>query len=275
MNERRQHRDPATAAALRGPRRGMPRDRDVHVRPRLFAAVALAALSAVPRAAQGGDFDGRWALLQSTTTVAEVPIAGRIYATTTALSIHDLVSSDTRLRGEGALCSVSVDSGTSFVRTSLPPALRRILPAPTFDAELSVVGGKLAIFQASRPIVLGARLRRSDEPLPTEIADPRVLDEDEDGAPGVTVRVDGIASGDIHVVQRSWARLDGLLRVDGTFGGIVRHGVSQSVLDATSPFLRDPPDVTPVPARSWFRLGRLGVGAGCAEATRAARAWSR
>ena len=225
--------------------------------------------------ARAGEFDGRWALLQSTTTVAEVPIAGRIYATTTALSVHDLVSTDTTLRGGGTLCSVELDSGTSFVRTSLPPALRRILPPPTVDASLRVVSGKLSIFQASRPVVLGARLARPDDPLPRDGSDPREIDADEDGAPGVTVRVDGIASGDLHVVQRSWSRLDGFLRVDGTFGGIVRHGVSQSVLGATSPLLSSPPDVAPVPARSWFRLGRIDSGAGCAEAQRVARAWSR
>ncbi len=242
---------------------------------RLITIIAACLTTAgVTSEVQAGDFDGRWALLQSTTTVADVPVVGRIYATTTALSLHDVVSTETRLRGGGTLCAVAIDSGTAFVRTILPPALRRILPVPTLDAELSVKEGKLALFQASSPVVLGARLERSGEALPTRADDARVLDQDEDGAPGVTVRVEGIASGDIHVVQRTWSRLDGLLLVDGTFGGVVRHGVAQSVLGATSPFLREPPSIAAVAGRSWFRLGRVDRNAGCAEARKSAQAWT-
>jgi hypothetical protein len=238
----------------------------------LLASAAVVALSSPARA---GDFDGRWVLVQSTTTVAEVPIAGRIYATTTAVSVHDVVSTETRMRGGGSLCSVDVDSGTAFVKTILPPALRRVLPTPTIDASLSTKRGKLAFFQSSPKVVLGARLARIDDPLPTRADDARVVDQDGDGAPGVTVRVEGIASGDVHVVQRSWATLDGNLLVDGTFGGLVRHGLSQSVIGATSSFLRDPPNATPVASRSWFRLGRVERAAGCAEAAKLAKRWAR
>lgn len=242
------------------------------VSPCAFGALVAMTLTSPVRA---GDLDGRWALVQSTATIADVPVAGRIHARTTVVSFHDLVSTETSLRGAGTLCSIAVDSGTSLARTVLPPALRRALPSPSFDANLAVVNGRLTLFQAPAPIVLGARLGRLDEPLPSEVADTRVFDQDEDGSPGVTVRIEGIVSGEMHLVQRTWVRLDGTLRVDGTFGGIVRHGLTQSVLDATSPFLRSPPRAAPAPAMSWFRLGRIGRTGGCAEATRAAEAWSR
>jgi len=239
-------------------------------------AVALGlglALCGETQAAFAGDHDGRWALLQVTTTVAEIPIIGKMYATTSALSVHDVESSGDRLSGAGTLCSLQLDSGTSMVETIIPPALRRVLPAPRLDARLGHRNGTTTFFQALPTIVVGARLTKPYEALPTNPKDRRVIDEDEDGAPGVTVRVEGIASGDLHVVQRSWARLDGAFLVDGTFGGIVRHGLSQSILDATSPFLRSSPRSRPLVERSYFRMGRIDRTAGCSDAIRRAKAW--
>src|SRR5688572_25018279 len=150
----------------------------------MAAACCLLVSQSVASSAGAGDLDGRWALVQSTTTVAEVPIVGRIFATTTAVSVHDVTSTETRMRGGGTLCSVSIDSGTAFVQTILPAALRRVLPPPTIEATLSTKDGKLVFFQSAPPVVLGARLARSNDPLPTRGGDARVFDQDGDGAPG-------------------------------------------------------------------------------------------
>lgn len=241
-----------------------------HVLPTLAvcAAVALAAT----QEARAGQHDGRWALLQVTMTVAEVPMIGPMKTATTALTIHDLVHEGDRLHGKGTLCDITVIAERDLLTVTIPPKLRKVLPTPEIDARLAVVNGRTTFFHAPPAAVLGAKLMSpEDEALPLE-KDHRVRDQDADGKPGVTVNVKGMAEGDMHVVQRSWVRLDGWLRDDGTFGGVARHGLAQSVISATAPLLWNPPANVPVIEGSTFRLGRLPAGA-CREAAKLASGW--
>jgi hypothetical protein len=236
-------------------------------------AVSLVALS-YGSSAVAGTFDGRWVFVQRMTTSASVPVVGDIEATTTVVSMHDLRSDDGRLKGTGTLCDLEVDSGSDLVSTILPAAFRKVLPPPVVDALIDVEGGALQLTQARRTVVVGARLESPEsEKLPTKASDSRVIDEDGDGKPGVTVRVEGIVNGSIYVVQRSWTRLDGGFLADGTFGGKLFHGSEQVVLGSTSPFLGSPPKSKAVPDKSWFRIVRLDKDATCKEARRAAKAY--
>jgi hypothetical protein len=223
--------------------------------------------------AQAGELDGKYTLLQVTMTVTEVPMLGPMKTTTTVVSVHDLVNEGDRLRGKGTLCDITVLGERDLLETTILPRLRKVLPPPEIDARLIKKNGKLTFFHKTPTIVLGAKLRTpDDEQLPVESRDHRVFDQDLDGKPGVTLRVKGMAEGDIHLVQRMWTRLDGWQREDGSFGGVARHGLTQSVLGATAPMLRQPPTNVPTADGSYFRLGRLEKGA-CPEALAQAKTW--
>lgn len=239
----------------------------------LRAATLTIALLGVQNVAHASKLDGRWVFLQRTVTVADAPVIGKIYATTTAISVHDLVEAGGHLHGNGTLCSLTLDSGTSFVRTILPPALRNVLPKPKINAKLTYEDGKLLYADAPPPVVLGAKVASIGEALPTQSSDARVVDSDGDGHPGVTVRVEGIVSGEIYVVQRNVAVFDGALRVDGSFAGSIRHGMSQVVLGATSSRLVDGPKSYPVDKGSFFRLAPLPKAATCDDAAKLAKGW--
>ncbi len=233
----------------------------------LAAAVSLPSSTA----AAGGTFDGRWVFVQRMTSSASVPVVGEIQASTTVISMHDLTSAEGRLKGSGTLCHISIDSGTDLVSTILPAAFRRVMPAPEIDAQISVDDGVLRMTQARRTVVVGAQLTTpASEDLPTKAKDPRVCDQDGDDKPGVTVRVEGIVSGSIYVVQRSWTRLDGAFLTDGSFGGKLFFGNEQVVLGSTSPFLGSPPKAKSVPEKSWYRVARLEKDATCKDAERVA-----
>ncbi len=224
--------------------------------------------------ASAGAFDGRWALVQRMTTSASIPVVGDVEATTTVVSLHDLVDADGRLKGSGTLCKMTLDSGSSVVTTILPKALRRSLPPPMLDAELVIEDGTVRLKQARRTVVVGARLDAPEsEALPTTRDDPRVFDQDKDDKPGVTVRVEGLVNGSMYIVQRSWTSLDGAYLKDGTFGGRLAFGNEQVVLESTSPFLGNPPKAKPVPAKSWFRIVRLEKDATCKDARAASEAY--
>lgn len=240
---------------------------------RMGASLLCAAVLTSPAIAQAGTFDGRWVFVQRMTTSASVPVVGDIEATTDVISLHDLQDDGGRLRGEGKLCKITIDSGTDLVDTILPKAFRKSLPPPRIDAAIDVEDGVVKLRQGKRVVVVGARLGDESEALPTSKKDPRVFDQDGDDKPGVTIRIGGLVSGDMYIVQRSWTRLDGGYWKDGTFGGRLAFGNEQVVLGSTSPFLGDPPKARPVPSKSWFRLARLADDASCKDARRVGGAY--
>ncbi len=212
-------------------------------------------------------FTGRWAMLQVIVTESDLPVVGKIYATTRVVTLFDLGYERQRLSGKGSLCLMEIDSGTSMVDTVLPAAFVRSLPRPVIDASLRQRGDRWLFGQKRQTILVGARLKDPlRDPLPTREGDSRVFDQDRDGKPGVTIHVDGIVQGDIYVVQRNWTALSGELEAPGRFKGRIVFGNEQHILGATSWFLKHPPGVKPTPERSLFHLVRVGSKTGCSEA---------
>jgi hypothetical protein len=113
-----------------------------------------------------------------------------------------------------------------------------------------------------------------NETLPESAEDPRVIDQDGDGEPGMTVRVEGIISGDIYVAQRNWKVFCGdLVSGDETTGsedapriaGNIRWGMDQRVLGASSGLLNRQTDSVPHPdlARNTFEIVPIDPAWGC------------
>lgn len=222
--------------------------------------------------AQEVDLSGRWVMLLRTVTTSEVAVLGEVRATTEAVVIYDLEQEGDVLRGSGQICGLSVDSGTRMVRTLLPPAFVKAQPTPRLDARIVERGGQLRLEQRRTWTVLGAQLRAPrTEPLPTQASDARVLDQDQDGKPGVTVRVDGLVEGEVYVAQRSWSDWVGEVRSPSLIQGRVRFDQEQVVLGATSELLKEPPLATPDLRRSSLVLQRLEPGATCAQARQKAK----
>lgn len=217
-----------------------------------------------------GDHSGTYVLVQQTTTVAEVPIVADVVARTRAISLQRLRARGDRLEGQGTLCHLEMESSSSLVKTEFPPAFRRALPPVRTDARLEKQGDVLFFRQAKQTLVVGARLSKPDEPLPTQADDRRVFDADGDGRPGVTVRISGIVSGDIHLVQRSTSRLSGA-KTKGGFRGRIEFQSEQSILSATSSFLESAPEAKPDWSQSFFQLEKVSDSASCEDARRVAR----
>jgi hypothetical protein len=188
--------------------------------------------------------------------------------------MHDLTHDGRRLSGQGTICRLDLDSGTSLVKTILPAQFLRSLPKPMIDARLDAEDGQLKFRQAKQTIVVGAELKRpTKDKLPTSPKDKRVRDQDGDDKPGVTIKIDGLVTGDIYVAQRTWTRLRGSKRVDGTFQGRVYFGNEQSILEATSSMLESAPETRALPEKSWFKLVRVDKDADCADARAVTDEW--
>lgn len=76
------------------------------------------------------------------------------------------------------------------------------------------------------------------EAMPNDAEDPRIVDGDGDGRPGVTLKVGGVC--DLYVVQRAVMVRTGKLNTDGSLSGDATRSFMQVALGATQGFCAQP-----------------------------------
>jgi hypothetical protein len=215
-------------------------------------------------------FSGRWAMLQLLATTSQIPVVGMLRSKTETVVLYDLTYREGTLSGEGALCRLRIDSGTELVKTVFSDRFKAALPTPRLNASLTFNGARWIFHQSKQYVVVGASLQTPlKDPLPTKASDPRVLDQDKDSKPGVTVQISGIVDGYIYVAQRNWTELQGSLKAPGRFEGSVLFGNEQNILGATSWVLARGPQAKPDSNNSLFYLVRMSKKASCGQALKA------
>jgi hypothetical protein len=179
-------------------------------------------------------------------SMMEIPFIGPTEQLTTTYGSASIERSADTFQITESGCHVESDAGSS-VTTIIPDEVPRSTTATTSLMTLMEVDGQVSWTRAPSVTVIGVRL---DDPaadaLPSEASDPRVFDQDGDGNPGVTVRVEGLASGDIYVVQRTKVKYwRGSLAEAGQLEAIVDGTNEQSVIGATNPLLQQDIPSTP------------------------------
>ena len=225
--------------------------------------------------APSAELSGRWLVLQVSTAATRVPILGSVETVTRSVALHKLEHVGDRLFGPGILCDLQSKTTPAVVRTEYPPALIQNLPQPRLDGRLVSKEGTLFFHQPRETIVIGADLDDLErEPLPADPADARVVDQDADGQPGVTVTVRGFVSGDVFVTQRNSSEFWGERNETG-FTGALRFATEQNILGATSSRLTTPSPAVPVLSKSYVRMIQLAEHATCQQARQAAQTVGR
>lgn len=240
---------------------------------RCVAAALLASVSCLTGSsrAEQSVTSGRYLLSQRTVVKADIPILPDISTETWTVSLLELEASSSSLRGGGKVCHIEMSSSTNLVRMELPVAFQRLVSDVELEARLTERAGRIELEESPRWRVLGAKLRDSErEPLPQRASDPRVIDQDGDGQPGVTVRVRGIVNGEVFVVQRGVTRLRGLSTADGFAGAVVFH-TEDVVIGASKPALLRRTATRPDSDRSTFVLRKVPARTDCATAVSLAR----
>jgi hypothetical protein len=181
---------------------------------------------------------GTYAMKMQVATIQTLPLLGMQPATQVSFGLAEITrDGDTFIIAEQG-CRVVPMSGGG-VTTTIDDAVPRSVPPVVQSLDVRPDGDDVVWTRPVVPVVLGAHL---DDPLaealPTAASDPRVWDQDDDGHPGVTAHVMGIASGDVYVAQRQKASYSGTLIADGQLTGLVTDASEQVVLDASNPVLK-------------------------------------
>jgi hypothetical protein len=241
--------------------------------PGVAILLGIAAGTLCSASAQGlPDLSGVWVFAQVTAETVELPFVGARtrYATTLVRTI--LVQDGDEITAHELTCASRIDYGTNLVKTIIPPGFLESLgvnerpgSVSWSDRDGDAVVELVLPWDAQ---VAGARLDDPEaDPLPTQADDPRVIDQDADGHPGVSVHVEilGLIQGDVYVTQRNWTRLVGVLIAADTIRGTIEWRAEQTVLGATSSWLAQDQLGTPDLERSFFIAKRISAGLDCAQ----------
>lgn len=211
---------------------------------------------------------GTWAkqmVLSSESAAAGVRSKNKVVR----VSLMKITEQDGKLLAEERACDVqTLNSGATTI--NFPPSLLPLLDRRSYTYQLSPNAEALELKGAVE--VLGARLQDPlRDALPERASDPRVLDQDGDGQPGVTVNVQARVvisiEAALYVSQRTFWN-ETLTQVDGRadrLSGRVDWRQEQFTLGSSNPlFTTVKPTVTTLPAESSVTLQKVDANLDCA-----------
>jgi len=119
-------------------------------------------------------------------------------------------------------------------------ATQAIKPVPV-AVTVTTEKGRTRLVRPATPTGIGVRLEDpANDPLPTDPTDPRIADDDHDGHPGVTSRIEVSPEliGEIYLARREIFAYDVDAQPDGTLTGVVRDRSEQLIIDASDPIFK-------------------------------------
>jgi len=214
-------------------------------------ALALVAVAAVPGCTADDDQASAGTSAPATTVdpLAE-PLAGR-YAHYDVVAYEsadmktliisygftDLDVVDGELMATESFCHAEHRSDQPIRTTMSDAATSAIKPVST-PVALSTEGGRTRLQRPETPTGIGIELADpANDPLPTDPDDPRVVDDDGDGNPGVTahIEVSEDLQGDLFIARREIFAYDVLAQDDGSLTGTVSDHSEQLIVGASNP----------------------------------------
>jgi hypothetical protein len=186
------------------------------------------------------DLNGAWAMLQVYPRIAQLPLVGESTQTSYVVQRVDVEQDGVSLVMTDRYCFTVIVESSSLATTQIPDAFMRALRPQVRTATLREEEGETRFEQRRYFEVRGAILENPEtDALPVDVEDPRVIDQDEDGFPGMTVNVKifGLLEAQIYVVQRVQYELQGIVLSADRIEGLIQWADEQNVLEATSPLL--------------------------------------
>ena len=198
---------------------------------------------------------GTYAVRMRIAMIMNVPILGELENISMVYGLTEV-----RANGAGGVemiergCGARSEAGDT-IQVVIPAAIPQSIEAPVTTLNVWEQDG---VINWTRPLVvapIGIRLDDPvNDPLPMDPADPRIWDQDGDGSPGVTVNVEGFASGDLYIIQKQISSLNGVINDSGELEGFVVDDSEQYTIGSTNPLLNQQIPSVPNPDRTLSTL---------------------
>lgn len=216
----------------------------------------------------------------STTTVPGAELVGRwahydvvayqddtLKTLIVSYGFNDFDVVDGQLVDQGSFC-FSEQRTDQPIQTSLSDAATQAIRPPPTPVEVDRSDAALVIRRPPTPTPVGIRLDDpANEPLPTDPDDPRIVDDDGDGEPGITVTIEVSADlvGELYIARREVFAYEATLVTPDRLEGTVSDESEQLVIGASDPiFLRESDwRQHPDPTRSPIILQRVDASWDC------------
>jgi len=216
------------------------------------------------------DVSGKWAYLEVQSLLVTSSLTGDFNNQVVSLQLFDVTQTGSELSIASTWCDRFIVDPDAPVRAVLPEEFVAALQDATLDGSHSQDGDGVWHFEIPEWYQMqGAQLDDVTNPelIPTEPDDPAVVDQDQDGQPGMTVELQGIMQGATYVVQWSRISLDGIPVSADRIQGLLDFDAREIVLASDPALIRDlvePSTPAADPCASFFILVRLPADADCA-----------
>lgn len=227
-------------------------------------------------ATEPGALAGTWVLKTSIVTLAELPVDG-VDQTAGGESYYKLdltwdagsetYTQVTKMCGGRIYDTAGTVSEITLDRWQMVP--------PTSPASLTInsATGEYAaddiaeLWAIELPDPVGDAMPADGVEAMEEPHASRIYDIDDDGFPGMTMHLDGLAIGDVYFCQRKMIHQAGLFTSDSEAAGLLDFNFEQITLGASNPVLNQqlPRERHPNPKEAWFWQAKLEDGAACED----------
>lgn len=236
-------------------------------------AALMTALTAPARGAEEPLPPGTYRLEMRIAAHTDLPVIGAMETATVSLSRVEIRRDGEQVRQTHRVCMTRFEGGLPIVRMLMPARFVAALDAPSYPLDLRYGADGWRYRADLGRVRVGLDESAAQTPLPTDAADPGVIDWDGDGRPGATLllSVAGIAEGELYVVQRGHSVLEGrIVGVGLAEGHFATLAFEQGLIGADPSFLARSPRITLDPQHSSFRLMRVADDTRCEDIDTAA-----
>ena len=156
---------------------------------------------------------------------------------------NDFTEVDGQIVDQSSFC-FSEQRTDQPITTSLSDAATQAIQPPPAVLEVDTVDGVLRVRRPPTPTPVGIELEDPfNEPLPTDPNDPRIVDDDGDGNPGLTVTIEVSPEfiGELYIARREIFSFEAFLVEPDLLTGQVTDDSEQLVIGASDPVFASSP----------------------------------